>query len=118
MGHHVVHVETLLWVHVLSSYPFHNFVIELVTESEREFHVEDLLVVLVCMVVISVGISNGGHPSKLPLTIKIQNVFCILSQILTVSVKSELYLTGKLAHDGHLPVKFHPWLERTTAPNM
>ena len=52
-----------------------------------------------------VGISNDRHPSKLPVTNKMLNVFCIPSQILTVQAKFLLYLTSKLTHNGHLPIK-------------
>ena len=49
--------ETLLRVHVLSVSPFHNSIIHLVTDFERQCRMEVLLVVLVCMVVIQL---RGG----------------------------------------------------------
>ena len=47
-----MHGETLLRVHVLSVFPFHKSIIELVMGSERVCPMEVLLVVLVCMMLI------------------------------------------------------------------
>ena len=50
--HYTVRGETVLWVHELIVSLFHKSTIDIVTDFEREFHMEALCVVLVCMVVI------------------------------------------------------------------
>ena len=54
-GHYVVHGETVLWVHVLIVSLFHKSITGIVTDFEREFRMQALCGVLVCMVVIYLG---------------------------------------------------------------